>query len=69
MKTVRFLMLLSGAIFLLMVGFGLAQLTDLKPVKAKAETTLAPSAATTGGVSSPAIPTFADIVEKAYPAV
>ncbi len=69
MKTVKFLMLLSVAVLLLMVGFGLAQLKDLKPVKAKAETTLAAPSAVTGGSSSATLPTFADIVERAYPAV
>lgn len=69
MKTVKFLMLLSAAILLLMVGFGLAQLKGLNPVKAKAESILAPPPVAPGNPSPLAVPTFADIVEKAYPAV
>lgn len=69
MKTVRFLMLLSAAILLLMVGFGLAQLKGLNPVNAKAESTLVPVSVAPGIPSPLTGPTFADIVEKAYPAV
>lgn len=67
MKVVRFLMLLSAATLLLMIGFGLAQLKELKVEKVNAEspsTTPFPSKSQIGPY-----PSFADIVEKAYPAV
>lgn len=70
MRIVRFLMLLSAAIILLMVGFGLAQLKDLHPTKVSAQSTVSPSFSSSKGSSSQTpFPTFADIVERAYPAV
>jgi serine protease Do len=69
MKTVRFLMLVSAGMVLVMVGFGLAQMKNLSSPTAKAESAVSPEAKNLPQTAPVAVPTFADIVEKAYPAV
>lgn len=67
-KVIRILMLLSFSLILLMIGFGLAQLKDLKPEKAIAQSKPIEQQSTSSSSLS-TLPSFADIVEKAYPAV
>lgn len=69
MKTVRFLMLISAGVLLIMVGFGFAQLKGVSSPTAKAETITRPEENKPAAASAFQAPTFADIVEKAYPAV
>ncbi len=67
-QAIKYLMLLSAALFLLMVGFGLAHLKELEPQKANAETLQSAPAQTPAPNFQPAA-SFADIVERAYPSV
>jgi serine protease Do len=70
MKMVRFLMLVSAGMLLVMVGFGLAQMKDLSSPTAKAESPSSVAEAKAAPqIPQASVPTFADIVEKAYPAV
>lgn len=69
MKTVKFLMLVSAGMLLVMVGFGLAQMKDLSSPTVKAESAAAPESRSAFQPAPSGYPSFADIVEKAYPAV
>jgi len=62
-------MLVSAGVLLVMVGFGLAQMKELKSPIVMAESSTAPEARPAIQPAPAGFPTFADIVDKAYPAV